>query len=436
MTRGFRWWGICGLGAGIPIAFAVPSRGGGTGSISVDILIWPVLVGALMVAGSREWGGIRRDLVARLLLAFLIVSALSLPIGIVLYHNLDGPRSFAYQFVIMLNFAAGYLVLRTLDDIDLLVRAFVASIGVLSIGLSLYLLSAGILGSVHSFHNSNFLMSTIYGWPNGFAIVVTVGMIMALYVTSTAQTRIVRVAYLVLAIGLGFSLVLTFSKTGWVAAAVGLWLLWLRFWKVRLQLLLVAGIVVVGVGLLFAANESFRMQVFTLGTLEVRLRFVAVVLTRLNPIILLAGSGSQSLDTLTRPFANVDLLNGILVGGLGPQDEFLNVLVKSGVLGLALFVAALVVVMLRTRRLTMSADSRVARLFRYWYAAAWAIVVSLFSVDELHYWPIGAAFWLMAGAMLHLLPRAEPVRESPRSAPMNDDARAGDAPAGRLSTNP
>ena len=431
-----RWWGICALGAGIPIAFAVHSRSGGAGSISVDILVWPLLVAALVIGGSREWAVLRRDVVARLLLAFLIVSALSLPIGIALYHTLDGPRSFAYQAVIMLNFAAGYLILRTADDIDLLVRAFVASIGVLSIALSLYLLSAGVLGSVHSFHNSNLLMSTIYGWPNGFSILVAVGMIMALYVSSTAQTRNVRAAYVVLAVGLGLCSILTFSKTGWVAAAVGLWLLWLRFWSFRRQLLLAAGSVVIGVTLLFVANESFRMQVFTLGTLEVRLRFVWVVLTRLNPIILLAGSGSQSLDILTRPFTNVDLLNGVLVGGLGPQDEFLNVLVKSGLLGLALLVAALIVVMWRARRLRMSPDIRVAHLFRYWYAASWAIVVSLFSVDELHYWPVGAVFWMMAGAMLHLLTRAEGAGSGVPPVQNAASTRSGDAAPGRLTTQP
>lgn len=436
MRRGIRWWAVCALGAGIPVAFAVPSRSGGTGSISVDIFLWPLLVGALVVIGSREWAGLQRDLVARLLLAFAVVSALSLPIGIVLYHNIDGLRSFAYQLVIMLNFAAGYLILRTVDDIELLVRAFVASIGVLSIALSLYLLWAGVLGSVHSFHNSSVLMATIYGWPNGFSIVVAVGMIMSLYVMSIAETGMVRVAYLVLAIGLATCLILTFSKTGWVAVSVGLWLLWLRFWSVRRQLLLLAGIVVVGIALLIASNESFRMQVFTLGTLEVRLRFVVVVLTRLNPIVLLAGSGSQSLDTLTRPFANVDLLNGILVGGLGPQDEFLNVLVKAGVLGLILLVAALVVVMWRTRRLTMSANPRVARLFRYWYAATWAIVVSLFSVDELHYWPAGAVFWLMAGAMLHLLDRADALDDAAPPGQTDQDVKSSEARAGRLSMHP
>jgi O-antigen ligase len=408
------------LGAGLPLPFALPSRGGGSGSISVDLVIWPLVVAALVLGGSKEWAGLRRDIVGRLLLVFVIVSAASIPIGIALYHDYDGTRSFAYQVVIMLNFAAGYLILRTVDDIHLLLRAFVVSIGVISLGLSIYLLQAGILRSVHEFHNSNDLAAAVYGWPNGFSILLAVALVLALYAFSTAGERRERWAYLGAAISLAALLVLTFSKTGWVAAAVALWLLWLRFWSFRRQLLILAGLVAAGLVLLVASNDSFRMQVFTLGTLEVRLRFVAVVIGHVNKLILLTGSGSQSLDTLTKPFASLQIVPGVTVGGLGPQDEFLNVLVKTGIVGLALLVVALVIVMVRTFRTKASADDRTAHLYRYWFAAACGIVISLFSVDELHYWPIGALFWLMAGATVHMLssrhadPEATPATASRR----------------------
>jgi O-antigen ligase len=423
---GLRGWGIVALGAGLPIPYAVPWLGAGTGSLSVDLFVWPLLVGALVLTGSREWVGLRRDVVARLLLAFLIVSALSLPIGMVLYNKLDGPKSFAFQVVLMLNFGAGYLILRTLGDIDLLIRAFVASIGAFSLALSIYLLQAGILGSVHSFHNSSSLMTAIYGWPNGISVLAVVGLVMCMYVIATAKGRLVRGAYLVFAIGLGTCLILTFSKTGWVAVAVALWLLWLRFWTIRRQVLLLAGVAAALAVLLYAANASFRMQIYTIGTLEVRLRFVAVVLDRINPLILLTGSGSQSLVTLTRPFADVQLVPGVTVGGLGPQNEFLNVLVKSGVVGLALLVAALVIIMLRTRRLKMSTDDRVAQLFRFWFATSSAIVVSLFAVEGLRYWPLGAIFWLIAGAKVHL-PQHTELPDSPVAPPEPDPTRNGRA---------
>jgi hypothetical protein len=426
---GPRRWGIVALGFGLPIPYAVPWLGSGSGSLSVDLFIWPFVVGALVLTGSREWSGLRRDLVQRLLAAFVLVSALSLPIGIALYHNIDGPRSFAFQVALLLNFPAGYLILRTLDDIDLFIRAFVASIGVVSIALSVYLLQAGILESVHSFHNSSALRDAIYGWPNGFSVLAVVGLVMSVYVIATAQTRLVRGAYLALAIGLGASLILTFSKTGWVAVAVALWLLWLRFWSVRRQLLLLAGVAAVGVVLLIVANDSFRMQVFTLATLRVRFQFVAVVLQRVNPLVLLAGSGSQSVATLARQFANVQLVPGVTVGGLGAQDEFLNVLVKSGAIGLVLFTIALVIVVLRTWRLKMGADGRIAHLFRYWLAAVAAIVASMFSVEELHYWPVGAIFWLMAGAAVHLITSPKPARAAIIAGPEANPT--GQAPPGR-----
>ena len=407
MKIDLRRWGIAALGGGIPITFAVPSLGFRTGRIALDLFVWPFLVGALVLTGPKEWVVLRRDAVARLLLAFLFVSALSLPIGIVIFHNLLGPRSFVYQLALMLNFAAGYLILRRLDDVDLLIRGFVASIGAIALFLSIYLLQAGILGSVHSFHNSDALKNAVYGWPNGFSVVIAVGLVMCLYVIATVDGRLVRRAYAVLAIGLSACLILAFSKTGWLVMAIALWLLWLRFWSIRRQLLLLAGAVVASLVLLLASNESFRMQVFTLGTVDERLRFVAIVFRHVNPIILLTGSGSQSLEALLAPFANEQVVPGLSVGEISAHDEFINVLVKTGLLGLILFVAVLVKVMVRTRRLTRSADSRVAPLSRYWYAASWAVIVSMLAIDELHYWPVGALFWMVTGAMVHLLSHSQ-----------------------------
>jgi hypothetical protein len=34
----------------------------------------------------------------------------------------------------------------------------------------------------------------------------------------------------------------------------------------------------------------------------------------------------------------------------------------------------------------------------------------MFSVEELHYWPVGAIFWLMAGAAVHLIQSTKPAR--------------------------
>ena len=403
------------LGAGLPLPFALPLRGGASGSISVDLVVWPLVAVALVVGGSKEWRGLRRDTIGRLLLLFVIVSAASLPIGLVLFHNLEGPRSFLFQVALVLNFVAGYLILRQLDDIDLLIRAFVISIGAFSLALSIYLLQAGILGSVHEFHNNDTLQRNIYGWPNGFSVLVAVALVLCLYVISTARTPLERRLFLGVAAILGACMALTFSKTGWVALAVALWLLWLRFWSVRRQLLVLAGLLVAAIVLLLVANTSFRIQVFTLGTLELRLLFVAVVLQHINPLFLLAGSGSQTVAAVTAPFAQVQLIPGVSVGGFGAQDEFLNVLVKDGIFGLSLLVALLVIVTWRAGRLTKSADHHVQQLFRYWYAASWAVIISLFSVEELHYWPIGALFWLMAGGMVHFLPQREPEREPRRA---------------------
>ena len=401
MKPDLRRWLIAILGAGLPIPYALPWPGS-QGSIAAGLLIWVVLVPILIITGPKEWTLLRRDVVGRLLLVFLFVSALSLPIGLVLTHNSNGPRSYVYQVALMLNFGVGYLILRRLDDIDLFFRTFVATIGVVSIPLSIGLLQAGILEDVHWFHNSIDLRATIYGWPNGFSILVALALVMCLRIISTATTRLVRWAYVVLATGLSACLILTFSKTGWVALAAALWLLALRKWSVWRQVLLLAGAAAT-LFVLERVNGSFRDTIFTLSTLEERLRFLVLVLQRIKPILLLTGSGSQSLETLLAKYASEQLEPGLSVGGLSAHDEFLNILVKAGLFGLILLVAALCIVMWRTRRLTMSTDSRIAHMSRYWYAASWAVIVSLFAIDELHYWPVGALFWMMAGVAVRLL---------------------------------
>jgi putative inorganic carbon (HCO3(-)) transporter len=366
---------------------------------------------------------LRQDWVARLLLAFVVVGALSLPIGIAMFHNMAGPRSFVYQVALLLNFVTGYLILRKLEDVDLFIRAFVASIGAMALPLSIYLLQAGILEDVHGFHNSDALKASIYGWPNGFSILVVVAFVMCLYVISTATTRLVRRAYLVLAVGLGACVILTFSKTGWVALAIALWPLWLRRWSLWRQLLLVAGLAAT-LFVLQGVNGNFRDTIFTVGTGLERVRILVVVLRHMNPIILLTGSGSQNVQALLAPYANEEVYPGVSLGTLSAHDELLNVLVKTGLLGLVLLVAALVSVTLRTRRLGMSADARIAKFSHYWYAVSWAVIASLFTVDELHYWPVGAVYWLMAGVMVHMLASPEAQSEldavpRDRSSPVN-----------------
>jgi O-antigen ligase len=403
---GARKWLIVALGASIPIPYAFRPPGAKSGGVAVGLIIWVVVAGILVLAGNKEWARLRQDNLARILLAFLIVGALSLPIGILVYHNTEGLRSYAYQVTIIANVPVGYVVLRSLDDIVLFLRGYVLSIGALATVLALYLLQAGIVSNVHLFHNSEAIRSAVYGWPNYYSILLAAGLITSLYFVSASAGRM-RWLYVGLTAGLSICLALTFSKTGWVVVAFGLWLLWLRYWSVGRQALLVAGVVAAGVVLYFASNDSFRMQVFTLRTLGERLQFFAIVLQHANPLILFTGSGSQTVDTLVKPVAQMQLVPGIRVGDLTTHDEFLNVLVKHGVIGLVLLVAALTVIALRARRLTTSADPATARLFRYWYAAYLAIVLSLFSADGLHYWPVCAAFWMLAGAAVHRLPARE-----------------------------
>jgi hypothetical protein len=422
MSWDLRRWLIAILGATLPIPFAIPVPESRTGHVPVDTLIWPVAIVILLVISPHEWAILRRDRLARLVLAFLAVSALSLPVGLIVFHNLDGLRSYGYQVVLMANLVAGYLFLRSLGDVELLLKSFVAATGVVAIALAGYLLRAGILASVHAFHNDLALINTVYGWPNAFSVLLSSALVMGLYVISTARTRSERIAFAVLTAGIAVCSLLTFSKTGWVALALALWLLWLRSWRVYWQLLLLAGLFVAGVVVLHYANESLRTQLFTLGTLNERVLILANVLRDVHPLILIFGSGSESVQTLLIPYANQILVPGVTMGSRSTHDEFLEILVKSGVLGLVLFVWALAVVMLRIRKLASIASGRLQQLSRYWYAASWATVISLLAGEQLHYWPAGALFWLMAGALIQFVAG---VRREVIEAPL--EPQAGEA---------
>jgi len=408
----FRQWLIFVIGAVLPLPFAFPIPGMATGRVPIDALFLPFLGVALLIVSSREWAVLRRDRVAALLLSFAIVSSFSLPVGVMTYGNINGIRSYGYQVVLLLNFVLGYLALRKVDDIKLFVRGFVASLAIVATVLTGYLVAAGNLVDPHTFHNSDTLRAAISGWPNGFAVLITVAFIMALYVTTTT-TGWMRRIYIGAAVMLAICEVLTFSKTGWIAIAIALWLIYLRYWKVRLQIAIVVALALAFIGFFFVANSSFKEQIYTLGTVAIRVQFLAVVLTRVNPLTLIIGSGSQSVETLMAGYAHQKLPSGISVADLSSHDEFLNVLVKDGLIALVLLVLAIAIIVLRNRRLTRDKDPDVAHLYRYWYAATWAIVITLFAGDYLHYWLVGAMFWAMSGGAVHFVHAREQVVEEP-----------------------
>lgn len=400
MRLNLRRWLIVVLGAGLPIPYALHLRGDSSNYVAVDLLLWPIVAGTLVITSREKWWLLYRDAVGALLLTFVVISAVSVPIGYLVFRSSSGVLSFGYELLILSNFAVGFAALRRDEDLDLLVRSFVISLGTIASALSIYLLAVGEIGRVHVVHNSPALRALIYGWPNGFAVLVVVGLVMGLYLVSKSSTRGSRILYGALVGGLGLCLLLTVSKTGWVVAALAAWLLWIRFWSVGRQLALLAVIAIGGLVLYFAGNESIRMQIFTLDTLTERLKFLILVVRDVNPLVLLFGSGSQNVETVMAAHSSEILVPHVTVGSLSTHDEFLSTLIKTGIFGLIVYVAALGTAMWRSWRLA-AGDASSGRLFRYWFAASAGVMVSLFAGEELRYWLVSALFWLMAGAAAH-----------------------------------
>ena len=398
MRLNLRRWLIVILGAGLPIPYALHLRGDSSNYVAVDLLLWPIVAGTLVITSREKWWLLYRDAVGVLLLTFVVISALTVPVGYLVYHSSSGALSFAYELLILSNFVVGFAALKRDQDLELLVRSFVISLGTIASVLSIYLLLVGEIGRVHVIHNSPALRALIYGWPNGFAVLLVVGLVMAVYLVSKSTTHAERIFYGALVGGLGLCVLLTVSKTGWVAAVLAAWLLWIRFWRPERQLALIGVIAIAAVSLLLVGNASVRQQIFTLDTLNERLQFLLLVIRDVNPLVLLFGSGSQNVETVMAAHAREILIPHVTVGSLSTHDEFLSTVIKSGIIGLIVYVAALGAVMWRAWRLSGAGDPSTSRMFRFWFAAAAGVMVSLVAGEELRYWLVSAMFWLMAGA--------------------------------------
>ncbi len=409
-----RQWLLVALGAGMALPFSVAAPASRTGTVPLDLIIWVPVAFALIAMGERDWLGLWRNNIARLLVAFLVVNAVSVPVGVFVYHTVDGVRSFLYMIAIVANLGVGFLVLRKLEDLRIVSQAFVASIGIVSVFLDVYLLQSGILSRVHSFHNSDVIGAVVYGWPNGFSILPVVALVLCIYLFQTATTTVARRINLGLGAALALCLLLTFSKTGWIAMAVALWLMSLRYWSWRDQLYVVAALVAIGIVLLFVTNDSFRTQVFTVETVGERFSLIGYIFRLVNPLVFIVGSGSQSLETLLAK-SNGFLVPTVPLASLSAHNEYVNVLIKGGVFSLILFLAALGVAMLQTRRIALTAGGLTGQFFHTWYAAAWAVIVSMLVGEEMHYWPVAAIFWLIIGGSAHFLPKTQPVEAQERT---------------------
>src|SRR5438132_2335530 len=280
--------------ASLPVAFH------NSGSFPVAAALTPFVVGALLFTGEPAWHRLRNERVARLLLLFLIFGAISLPLGPLVFHKLEGLRSYAYQLALVLNFAAGFLVIRSWDDVKDFMRGFVAASGLIATGLTIYLLKAGILFDVHSFHASEAL-TAVYGWPNGYAVALAVALVMCVYLIATAESTVMRRAFWVLGAGLAACMLLTFSKTGWVVFAFAAWLLWIRYWRPWQITAVASAILILLLTLYVFSNDSFRTQLYTVGTLQERYLIIASVFRYVSPLLFLSGSGGVNIEPLLAP---------------------------------------------------------------------------------------------------------------------------------------
>jgi O-Antigen ligase len=144
---------------------------------------------------------------------------------------------------------------------------------------------------------------------------------------------------------------------------------------------------------------SFIANLLDAGTLTERVDFVALALRDLDPISWVIGSGYQNTEIVFASHRYENVVPGLTFGQmLTTHDEYLTVLVKTGLVGLLMMLVMMVMIVRRAQRLSR-VDDRPTRIVQT--AALVALLVILaasFAGEALHYWPLAATFWLVAGS--------------------------------------
>jgi len=399
---------VAGLGASLSVPITIEYRYG-EGVLYYEFAI-ATLISSLIALTYLFAGRITMERptgkLVTLIRAFVVIGGVSVVIGLFRYRNLGGVFSFAYQLLVFGLIFIGLMLLKDESRVVLFFRSVLVSSAVFALGLLMYIHHLVGVDSLTSFqgiwtlHNDMTIRSMWFGWPNAYGCFLAIVLSFGFALQSLSKGK-AWLCYLLFTLIVGIALLVTFSRSGYFLAVVSLLVLF--FSKKGLWKRIFAGVLLTAVGLTLAlALPAVTEYLSYSDTGETRVLLTSILLQRLDVPALTIGTGYQTLPTVIAGQTKDISVGGYLLEELSTHDEYMTVLIKTGALGLLVFIAILIQNWLTSNRIARRSKYPVLRTaFLHWHCALVGLYGALLAGEYLRYWPITVVFWMMAGGALN-----------------------------------
>ncbi len=353
----------------------------------------------------------RSDSLFIMIIAFILVSSVSAWIGTIRYNNISGVISFIYQLILLSYFLFGLLLLRNSKDILIFFRGIVCTTILICIIILIYLFSINSYENISFGHkilmvqydedvSGTLMINSIFGWPNNFGSFLVIVLMFCMSLLDATSKKSIKFFYLLAIPLLVLTIVFTFSRTAYLMAILSI-LTWILIQKGFKKKVVVASTTVFIIILIFKMLPAIADWIEYMGSFYVRLTLQNFMLERIDALSFIAGHGYQSWEIITEKYASEDIM-GYTVSALSTHNEYLTILLKSGIFGFLLFIGVLFIVYRRVHHLSIKvSDYRVRKIFASWYCVLGPLFLSLFVQETLRYWPVSVIFWMLSGSLLN-----------------------------------
>jgi hypothetical protein len=346
---------------------------------------------------------------------FFFFSCISLAVGTIRFRSLTGLVSFAYQMLFFGYLFLGYILIRNADRLLLFFRYVVLTSAFFCLVLFGYLtvvLGAQRLRSYDDFwalHNNIDVIATWFGWPNAYGCFLAICIVLCLCLWSLAPPNR-KFLYLLTLICLSIGMLLTFSRSAYLLGATSL----LGFSLSRrgaLKKVVALLLVLALAGILAAERPELSAYLEYTGSAETRFAIANVLLDVIDPLTAVLGSGYQSTYVAFANYGDKTIVGQIVLDELSTHDEYMTMFTKTGIIGLGLFLAILVLIVLMCLKLARRhPDSKIRVICSHFFYILLGLLPVLIAGEYLRYWPVAIVFWMTAGSLLRLsqdLPRVQ-----------------------------
>lgn len=349
------------------------------------------------------------------IVALIAVGFFSVFVGILYNGDPSGLFSFIYQLILLSFFYLGFLLLRTSEDLLIFFRGIVITAGIFSILLIFYILQAGLYDDIHALHNDIYLMRNFFGWPNAYGCFLVVVLMFNLSLLSFIRPRKSKLLYRVFGVVFIIGILLTFSRSAYLVALLAI-LTWIFKQSGKMKKVLTLGLAAIIGAVALSLFPELSEHLLYSRTAEVRFLYLETIINNVEIMGImgvLIGYGYQSTYVITSKYSSEDIIAGLSYEEMSTHNEYLTMMLKSGLFALILFCLILIAVAWNTYKVSKKHPNPAVRnIFTHWLCVLVPLLLSLFVMENLRYWPIAITFWMLAGSLLNYpLKFSQPVRK-------------------------